>query len=124
MPFRTAVERCLRLYVTVSGRAARPEFWWFALFVTTGSVLLGLLDSLIFGGDTAILAPLFSLATLLPLVAVSVRRLHDIGRSGWWVLLHLVPVVGLLVMLYFYLLKGDGGTNRFGPPPARNPGPA
>ena len=67
----------------------------------------------------ALLAPLFGLATILPALAASVRRLHDIGKSGWWVLLHLIPVIGFLVMLYFYLQPSEPGTNEYGPPPVR-----
>lgn len=119
MTFQDAVGTCLRKYATFSGRAARPEFWWFALFLFAGNLLLGAIDAVLFPGDTRILAPLFSLATFLPALAASVRRLHDSGHVGWWVLLHLIPVIGFLVMLYFYLLKGDGSSNRFGPPPRR-----
>lgn len=119
MTFRESVETCLRKYATFHGRAARPEFWWFALFIFGGNFVLGIVDAAIFPGETRILAPLFSLATLLPAIAASVRRLHDIGRSGWWVLLHLIPVIGFLVMLYFYLLRGDPTANAYGPPPRR-----
>ena len=116
-PLRAAVARCLRNYATFRGRAGRPEFWWFVLFVVAGGILCDLVDRALFGPRAALLGPIFSLATLIPLIAVSARRLHDIGRSGWWVLLHLIPLIGLLVMLYFYLLRGDRGGNRFGPPP-------
>lgn len=119
MSFQDAVRTCFQNYVTLSGRAARPEFWWFALFVFLGNFLLGIVDAIVFPGDTRLLAPLFSLATFLPLLAVSVRRLHDSDHVGWWVLLHLIPVIGTLIMIYFYVLKGDGSSNRFGPPPSR-----
>ncbi len=119
MTFQDAVRTCLSKYVTLRGRAARPEFWWFALFVVAGGMLLELVDRVLLPGDARFLSPLFSLATLLPMISVSVRRLHDIGRTGWWVFLHLIPLIGFLVMLYFYLLKGDGGHNRFGSPPPR-----
>ncbi|MBM9593345.1 DUF805 domain-containing protein [Roseitranquillus sediminis] len=119
MGFQDAVRTCLNKYATFTGRAARPEFWWFALFVFLGNFVFGLVDGLIFSGRTQLFAPIFSLAMLLPALAVSVRRLHDSDHAGWWVLLHLIPVIGFLVMLYFYLLKGDGGTNRYGPPPPR-----
>ena len=116
---RAAVEKCLRAYATFRGRAGRAEFWWFAAFVLAGTLVLSLVDRAVFGPRVDFLSALFSLATLIPLIAVSVRRLHDIDRSGWWVLLHLVPLIGLIVMIYFYLLRGDGSRNRFGPPPPR-----
>ncbi len=118
MGFQDAIRICFEKYATFSGRAARPEFWWFALFLFLANVVLGLVDAAIFPGDTQLLGPLFSLATILPAIAVSVRRLHDIGRTGWWVLLHLIPVIGFLVMLYFYLQRGEPSRNDYGPPPA------
>ena len=120
MDFQTAVRTCIvEKYANFGGRAARPEFWWFVLFLVAGNFVLGLLDAMIFWGDVRVFAPLFSLAMFLPALGASVRRLHDSNHTGWWVLLHLIPVIGTLVMIYFYVLKGDGGTNRFGPPPAR-----
>lgn len=119
MTFRAAVEKCLRNYATFTGRAARPEFWWFALFLFLGNVVLGLVDSAILPTDVSLLAPLFGLATIVPTIAVSVRRLHDIGKSGWWVLLHLIPIIGFLVMLYFYLQPSEVGANEHGPVPPR-----
>lgn len=117
MTFQQSVEKCFRNYATFSGRAARPEFWWFVLFLVIGNIVLGMVDGLIFG-DASVLGGLFGLATLLPALAVSVRRLHDIGKSGWWVLLHLIPLIGTLVLLYFYVQPGETGGNEYGPAPA------
>ena len=117
MTFREAIETCLSKYATFSGRAARREFWWFVLFLLLGNFLLGVIDAVILPGDTELLAPLFSLATLLPALAVSIRRLHDTGRTGWWVLLHLIPVIGFLVMLWFYAQPTEPRTNAYGSPP-------
>ena len=119
MTFQDSVRKCLENYATFSGRAARPEFWWFALFLFLGNFLLGLLDAAVLPTDVSLLAPLFSLATIVPALAVSVRRLHDTGKSGWWVLLHLIPVIGFLVMLYLYLQPTEPGDNEYGPQPAR-----
>ena len=119
MTFTDAIRTCFQNYATFSGRAARPEFWWFVLFLLLANLVLGTLDSMLFFGDMQLLTPLFSLATLLPALAVSVRRLHDLDRTGWWLLLYLIPLIGILVLLYFYVQRGDQGTNRFGPPPAR-----
>ena len=104
MGFTDAVKTCLtKKYVTFSGRAARPEYWWFALFVLLGGILLGLVDRAFFGPSfgpgghqaTRIFAPLFQLATLLPFLAVGWRRMHDTGRPGWLLLLPLVVTLGL-----------------------------
>lgn len=116
MNFQQSVEKCMRNYVTFGGRAARPEFWWFVLFLVLGNILLGIVDRILFG-DATVLSGLFGLATLLPAIAVSVRRLHDIGKSGWWVLLHLIPLIGTLVMLYFYVQPTETGDNEYGPAP-------
>lgn len=110
MTFQDAVRICFSKYADFNGRAARPEFWWFALFLFVANVIIGLIDS-------NLLAGLFFLATILPALAVSVRRLHDIGKSGWWVLLHLIPVIGFLVLLYFYIQPTEPGANEYGPPP-------
>ena len=121
-----AIRTVLSKYATFSGRASRAEFWWWILAVFLLMLLVGLIDG-------AILAPLMgfgafaddagrplsllaSLGVLLPGLAVSVRRLHDIDRTGWWLLLGLVPVIGFFVLLYFYVQKGDAGLNRFGAP--------
>lgn len=120
MDFQTAVRTCLQNYATFSGRARRAEFWWFALFILIGSVLLGLIDSALFGvaaGSYGVLSGLFSLAILIPSIAVSVRRLHDIDRTGWWYLLIFVPVVGFIVLLIFYIQPGTRGQNTYGPDP-------
>lgn len=119
MTFRDAVETCFRKYTTFSGRAGRPELWWFALFMFIGSFLLGLLDSALLPQDTRVFAPLFSLVTLLPALSVGARRLHDTGRSAWWLLLVLIPLLGFLLLLFFYILPGEDGANKHGPPPAR-----
>ncbi len=119
MGFQDAVRTCFEKYATFNGRAARPEFWWFALFLVLANIVLGLADGAVFPGDTRLLGPLFTLATIVPTIAVSVRRLHDIGKTGWWVLLHLIPVIGFLVMLYFYVQRSEDGPNEYGPPPVR-----
>lgn len=137
MSFADAVRSCLRNYVTFRGRAARPEFWYFALFVFLGSLLTGLLDVWIFGTGSMSHGPgqaefrstggplgaIFSLGTFLPSLAVGVRRLHDTGRSGWWLLLPLIPLIGALVLLYFFVQPSEPLSNAYGPRPGRRPGP-
>ncbi len=121
-----AVRIVLAKYKTLTGRASRAEFWWWILAIVILMLALGLIDgatvSPFLGFDAFAenagqpLSLLASLVLLLPAVAVSIRRLHDIDRTGWWLLLGLVPIVGFLVLLYFYVQKGDVGPNRFGEP--------
>lgn len=127
MNFQTAVRTCLQKYVTFSGRASRSEYWWFALFLILGSIAFGILDGILFrpmggpeghmAGGNGPLGGLFSLAMLLPSLAAGARRLHDTDRSGWWLLIALVPLVGFLVLLYFFVQPSMPGSNRFGSGP-------
>ena len=80
-------------------------------------MVLSAIDTAIFGPETTILAPLFSLAVLLPAICVAIRRLHDRDMSGWWVLLNLIPLIGFLILFVIYALPGTSGPNRFGPDP-------
>ena len=121
-----AVSRVVSKFATFSGRAGRPEFWWWALFTLLVSVAAQLLDWVVFGTPmisftevedaTRVFYPLASLAIFLPNLAVMVRRLHDTGRSGWWVLIVLIPILGLLVLIYFLAQRGESGVNGYGPP--------
>ena len=119
MGFQEAVAACFRKYVTFSGRATRPEYWYFALFIFLASIGLNIIDTMIFGtdyDDPSVFSGIFSLATLLPSISVSVRRLHDIGRSGWWWWLWLVPILGWIILIYWACQPGTG-PNKFGPVP-------
>lgn len=95
MTFAESVSTCLKKYVDFNGVASRSEFWWFMLFVFVAAVVLGWVSPL--------LANIFGLAMLLPELAVGARRLHDTGRSGWWQLLLLLPVIGLIVLIVFWV---------------------
>ncbi len=97
----------LKNYVGFDGRATRSELWYF--------VLVNFLVSLIINTLSATLGIVYALAVLLPSIAVGVRRMHDIGKSGWWLLVGLIPIVGLFVLLYFYVQPSDEGQNAFGP---------
>ena len=91
--------------------------WWFFLATTIGIVILTAVDVAIFSSiaqEIGVFATIFSFATMLPSIAVGTRRLHDLDRSGWWQLLWFVPIVGWLVVLYFFVIKGTAGNNRFG----------
>lgn len=140
MGFREAVTVCIQDYYTFSGRARRPEFWWFWLFLVVVSLILSVIDSVIFGRGMLLgLNGLFGLLTFLPQLAVSWRRMHDSGRPGWFNLLPVVPIVPLLiidlgdpvpelvllyasvalviVVLVWLVLPSQSGENRFGPEP-------
>lgn len=104
-----------RNYATFRGRSNRGEYWWAVLAVVLVSLPLVVIDGLLaVGGGLPILATLFALATLVPGTALGVRRLHDIGRSGWWYLVVLVPIVGILVLVRFLATYPEEGPNRFG----------
>ena len=111
MSFQDAVRSCLTKYVTFAGRAGRAEFWWFALFNFIVGVVVGAIDLAI---GTSILQIIVSLALLLPGIAVGVRRLHDTNRSGFWYFIILVPLVGWIVLLVFFLIQGDNAPNQYG----------
>jgi uncharacterized membrane protein YhaH (DUF805 family) len=115
MNFFDAVKTCFVKYTNFSGRASRSEFWLFALFTIIVSLILMFLDALI---DEAFspLGMIWSIATFIPLLSVNVRRLHDVNRSGWWLLIELT-VIGILLILFWCCKKGDEGENRFGPKP-------
>jgi len=105
----------LKKYAEFSGRARRTELWMFVLFNLVIGVGLNIVERIVHG--PGILGGLYSLAVLVPSLAVGVRRLHDTNRSGWWLLIGLVPLVGWIVLIVFYLQEGNHGANPFGPDP-------
>ena len=120
MGFVDAVRTCLNKYATFAGRASRPEYWYFVLFNLLVS-LVGTIVEELSGGLGAVLGFVYALVALmliLPTLAVGARRLHDIGRTGWWLLLSFVPVIGQLVLLFWAIQRGNEGTNAYGPQPA------
>jgi len=118
MDFSTAVKTCLNKYATFSGRAQRSEYWWFYLFVLIVATVLSVVDIAIFNmPDTSPLASIFTLAILLPILGAGVRRLHDLDKSGWWILIGLVPLIGFIVLIVWFASKGTDGDNRFGSDP-------
>ncbi len=119
MNMQDAIRICFAKYAQFSGRARRSEFWWFALFLVLASLVTEVIDSRILGFrwpeyTTGPIAGLFSLATIIPAIAVGVRRLHDTDRSGWWHLLIFIPVIGWIVLIVFWATAGKKGDNRFG----------
>lgn len=115
MDMKSAVVNVYTNYFGFTGRAARSEFWYFVLFTLIASVVLSIVDSAIFG--IGVLGGLFSLASLIPGIAVSIRRMHDIGKPGWWILIGLIPLIGALVLIYFYVQPSQAGANEYGPNP-------
>lgn len=110
----------LKQYAVFSGRACRTEYWMFVLCNVIVMLLLGMVDKLI-GGDKELISSIYSLAVLLPSLAVAARRLHDTDRSAWWLLLGLIPIIGTLVLIYFMVCNGQQGPNRFGDDPKAAP---
>ena len=108
MTFIESIQTCFQKYANFEGTARRSEYWWFFLFLVIASMILGQISTT--------LSIVFSLATLLPSIAVATRRLHDTDRSGWWQLISFVPFVGVIVMVVF--LCQDSRPNRYGAAPA------
>ncbi|MFB9237326.1 DUF805 domain-containing protein [Plantactinospora siamensis] len=122
-----AIRSALTQYAGFSGRARRSEYWWFFLFTAVVGIIAGLLDD-VFGtnfgsrpGSSGVISLIVTLALLLPGLAVGVRRLHDTNRSGWWILIGLIPLVGGIVLLVFFILDGTRGSNQYGPDPKGAP---
>ena len=127
MTFTDAVRTCFRKYFTFSGRASRPEYWWFVLFLILGSIVASILDGLFFGtgqitqevtveGDTVDVlneggpvAALFGLATLIPSISAGWRRMHDTGRSGLYLFYPLIVMIGIGLALGFLMSIGEIG---------------
>jgi uncharacterized membrane protein YhaH (DUF805 family) len=111
----------LKKYLVFEGRARRKEYWYFVLFNILAGITLGIIDNVTgtLNPETGmgLLSGLYSLAVLIPTIAVSIRRLHDTDRSGWWLLIALIPLIGGLVLLVFFVLDGTPGTNQYGPNP-------
>lgn len=109
----------LRKYAVFSGRARRKEYWTFTLINILISIVIGFIDQLI--GikvlHIGLLGLLYSLAVLIPSIAVGFRRLHDTGRSGWWVLIGLIPILGWLVLIIFTIQDSEPQENEYGPNP-------
>jgi uncharacterized membrane protein YhaH (DUF805 family) len=125
MTFVEAVKSGYQNYVTFTGRATRSELWFWVLFQIIANIVIGL----IFGGGHMVMEPgtmnmhyegglvanLWALANFLPGLAVGIRRLHDLDKSGWWTLIALIPLVGWIILIVWYCTKGTPGTNAFGP---------
>jgi uncharacterized membrane protein YhaH (DUF805 family) len=107
--------KVLKNYVGFQGRARRKEYWMFFLFSLIISIVLSILESI--ANMPAVLSGLYSLVVLLPSLAVTVRRLHDTGRSAWWLLIGLIPLVGAIILLVFMCQDSQESDNQYGPNP-------
>jgi len=106
----------LKKYAVFSGRARRMEYWMFVLINFIIALVLGVIEGLL-GITYSVLSTLYSLAVLIPSLAVAVRRLHDTNRSGWWILINLIPVIGWIIFIVFAAQDSQPGTNQYGPNP-------
>lgn len=114
MNFGQAITSGFSNYVNFSDRACRSEYWYWVLFIILAEIVTSIVDYVI---GYQVTTTLFGLAVLLPGIAVTVRRLHDLDRTGWWILLGLIPLIGWIILLIWYVTKGTDGPNRFGPDP-------
>ena len=118
MDFQTSVKTCFKKYADFSGRALRSEFWWFVLFGFLGGIITTIIDIMILGYSAESYGPLnliFTVALILPSIAVTARRLHDVNRSGWWQLIELT-IIGILLIIIWNATEGEKKKNIYGPP--------
>lgn len=115
MSFDQAVRAVLGNYAGFSGRARRSEYWYWSLAATIGYVVAAVLAAV--AKPLGFLAILYYLAIIVPTLAVGARRLHDTGKSGWWLLISFVPLAGAIVLLVFFVSDSDPGDNQYGPSP-------
>jgi uncharacterized membrane protein YhaH (DUF805 family) len=107
----------LKKYAVFSGRARRKEYWMFILFNLIFMLIAYILNSILTGNGYGFIYMIYSLAVFLPGLAVSIRRLHDIGKSGWYLLLGFIPIIGGIWLLVLVCLDGNAGDNMYGPNP-------
>ena len=112
MDFLTAIKTCFSKYADFTGRARRSEFWFWSLFTFIVVVLLCCIP--VIGW---ILLPIAGIAFIIPSLAVGARRLHDTGKSGWWWLINLIPTVGTIILIVFWVQDSNAGENQYGANP-------
>jgi uncharacterized membrane protein YhaH (DUF805 family) len=121
MSFQDAIKAVLGNYAQFDGRARRSEYWYWVLAVIVAEVVVLGIRS-VSNGLGQILYIVLILAVLVPSLAVAVRRLHDTGRSGWWILIGLIPIIGAIVLIVFYVQDSEPGANEHGPSPKGDAG--
>lgn len=126
MGFGEAIKSFWSNYSTFKGRSRRSEYWWIQLFLVLTNLAVAAIDLALMDGDVdrfiangggGIVGLVWILVTIVPALAVLVRRLHDTGKSGWWVLIGFVPFVGTIVLFVFSVLDSDAGDNKYGASP-------
>lgn len=126
MNFADAVRSGFNNYANFSGRALRSEYWWWVVFVWIAGAVANIIDRALgwrvyettvngIQQGSGPIAAIVGLALIIPGLAVAVRRLHDTDRSGWWLLIVIIPIIGWLVLLYFMIISGTQGPNKYGP---------
>ena len=118
MNFQTSIKTCFSKFAVFSGRASRSEFWFFVLFGFLGGIITVIIDVMILGYPYEENGPInliFSVALTIPSIAVAARRLHDINKSGWWQLLW-ITIIGGILLIIWHATEGENKKNRFGPP--------
>ena len=114
MGFGQAISAGFSNYVNFSGRACRSEYWYWILFIIIADIVAAIIDQAL---GIQLVTGLFGLVTIIPNIAIAIRRLHDLDRTGWWILLGFIPLIGWIILLIWYVTKGTDGPNRFGPDP-------
>jgi uncharacterized membrane protein YhaH (DUF805 family) len=126
MSFATAVKSFWSNYTNFKGRARRSEYWFIQLFLIATNIAVAFIDLALMNGDVerfiangggGIVGLIWIFATIVPALAVLIRRLHDTNRSGWWALIGLVPIVGAIVLLVFTVEDSNKGVNKYGASP-------
>ncbi len=114
MGFVDAIKSGFNNYVGFSGRACRSEYWFWLLFWVLAAIVATVIDAAL---GLGFVSALVALGLFLPSLAVAIRRLHDLDKSGWWILLSLIPLIGAIILIVWFCTKGTTGPNRFGPDP-------
>ena len=118
MDFQTSIKTCFNKFAVFSGRASRSEFWFFVLFGFLGGIVAAIIDVMILGYSFEENGPInliFSVALIVPSISVAARRLHDINKSGWWQLLW-ITIIGGILLIIWHATEGENKKNKFGPP--------
>ena len=114
MPPTDAVRAVFTNYAKFRGRARRPEYWWFVVFNIIVSIICFILDRTV---GSSIFQNIYALAIVVPSLALCVRRLHDTGKSGWMILLALIPLIGVIILVVFVAQDSQPGPNQYDPSP-------